>query len=115
MIATHRTPNAPADLAVLTEFARHYEEPPELRTGDLVTARRVSFPALHGRMFVVLEHRPDAEPVDVAGPMLPAGGRPEVRVAVVDGGVVQTLWAERHAFEAWPDGPARSAGGMSTR
>jgi len=93
--------NEPADLAMLTEFAKHYEEPPELRPGDLVTPRRVSFPSQHGRLFVVLEHQPDAEPVDVSAPMLPIGGRPEIRVAAVEGETVATFWAERHVFEPW--------------
>ena len=100
---TFRSSTPPADDAArLAEFVRHYGEPPELRPGDFVTPRRVSFPNLHGRRFVVVEHQPDAAPAIIAGPMLPSGGRPEVRVALVEGDVVTAMWAERHAFEPWP-------------
>lgn len=103
------------DVARLREFAAHYAEPPELRPGDFVTPLKVSFPSLHGRAFVVLEHRPDAEPVFAGGPMLAPGGRPEVRVAVVDCGVVETFWAESHAFEPWAGGHVPSVAGMLAR
>lgn len=90
-----------SDVARLREFAAHYAEPPELRPGDFVTPRRVSYPDMHGRVFVVLEHRPDADPVFAGGPMLPPGGRPEVRVAMVDDGRALICWAERHTFEPY--------------
>ncbi len=103
------------DVARLREFATHYAEPPELRPGDFVTPRRMSFPELNGRVFVVLEHRPDAEPLFAGGPMLAPGGLPEVRVAVVEGDVIATFWTERHALEPWAGGHEPSVVGMLAR